>query len=68
MTKKRETLGRLRKKRDNLWKEFCSLPKKGSFSGLYISGELEKVQQRLDRLEGDRPSKRYYAVVNIDIG
>jgi hypothetical protein len=58
----------LRKKRDELWKRFCSLPRKESFSGLYISGELEKVQQELDRLEGSKPSKRYRMVINIEIG
>jgi hypothetical protein len=42
---------RLRKKRDTLWNDFNTMPRRESFSGLYVSGELEKVQQELDKLE-----------------
>jgi len=59
---------RLRKDRDRLWKEFCRLPRRSSFSGLAVSGELNKVQQELERLEGKRKSKRYYTEIDIEVG
>lgn len=65
---KKEKIARLREKRDGLWKEFCRLPKKGSFSGLHVSEQLDKVQQELDKLEGNRRSKRYYPEINIEVG
>lgn len=65
---KKETIAALRKKREQLWKRFCKVPKKGSFSGLEISRELEEIQQKLDKLEGNRKSKRYYPRIRIDIG
>jgi len=70
MTKKQKEakiLG-LRKKRDDLWREFTSLPRRSSFSGIDVSGRLNKVQQELDKLEGDIRSKRYYTEINIEIG
>ncbi|TSC60219.1 MAG: hypothetical protein LiPW15_97 [Parcubacteria group bacterium LiPW_15] len=58
---------RLRKKRDEIWKAFLKLPKRGSFSGIHLANQLEKVQQQLDKLEGKRKSKRYLAEVHIEI-
>lgn len=46
--------------------KFKSLPKKGSFSGLYLSGEIERLQQHLDSL-GDK-GKRFYPEVSIEVG
>ncbi len=70
MTKRdkvRRRILRLRKERDELWKAFNGLPRKESFSGLGLSGKLNKVQQELDALEGSRRSKRYYTEINIEI-
>ena len=64
---KREKILKLRKKRNELWKKFCDLQKKGSFAGLSISGDLNRIQQKLDELEGSRPSKRYYTEINIEV-
>ena len=47
-------------------KRFKSLPKKGSFSGLHLSGEIERLQQHLDSL-GDK-GKRFYPEVTIEVG
>lgn len=66
MTKK-EKIAKLQEERDELWKKFRRLPKKGSFSGLRVSSELEKIQQELDKLEGDKRSKRYYPEISIEI-
>jgi hypothetical protein len=55
---------RLRKKRDRLYHEFNTMPRRSSFSGLHVSGELDDVQQELDRLEV-RKSKRYYTEIDI---
>ncbi|MDP3954468.1 MAG: hypothetical protein Q8Q06_03585 [bacterium] len=63
--KKKRRVKELRAERDKLWDKFLNLPKKSSFSGLNISGKLERVQQELDRLEGDVKSKRYYPTVRI---
>jgi len=57
----------LRGFRDLLWVEWCSLPRRDSFSGLYISGELNEVQQKLDQRERI-PSTRYYTNTNIEVG
>jgi hypothetical protein len=65
---KEEKIVRLRKKRDKLWQEFCRLPRKESFSGLHISEQLNKVQQELDKLEGNKKSKRYYTEISIEMG
>jgi len=65
---KKEKILRLQKKRDKLWKEFCRLPRKESFSGLHVSELLNKVQQELDKLEGSKKSKRYYTEINIEVG
>jgi len=59
---------RLQKERDQLWQEFCRLPKRSSFSGLFIAGRLEKVQNELDELEGDEISVRYYPEITIELG
>ncbi len=67
-TRKKEKIVKLRKQRDELWKLFCGLPKKDSFSGIGIGGRLNEVQQELDKLEGSRKSKRYYTEINIDVG
>jgi vacuolar-type H+-ATPase subunit D/Vma8 len=58
----------LKEKRDLLWKYFCQIPKKGSFSGLAIGQKLENVQNELDILEGENKSERYYPKIRIDIG
>ena len=63
--KKKRRLKELRAERDELWYKFLRLPRKDSFSGLNILGRLERVQQELDRLEGDVKSKRYYPIVRI---
>ena len=65
--KKKRKIARLRKKRDELWKDFCRMPRRESFSGLYVAGQLEKVQQELDRLESNGRSKRYYPRINIEV-
>lgn len=67
MTKKEE-IEKLRRKRDELWEKFCRLPKKGSFSGLHVSEQLESVQQKLDKLESAKRSKRYYPNITIETG
>jgi len=59
---------RLQKERDQLWQEFCCLPKRSSFSGLFLAGRLEKVQNELDELEGDEISARYYPEITIELG
>lgn len=58
----------LRKKRDELWAKFNRLEKKGSFSGLNIAQELDEIQNKLDNLEGDKPSERYYSRINWEMG
>ena len=63
----KEEVKRLQKRRDKLWEDFCRLPKKDSFSGLRISGELNAVQQKLDKLEGNKRSKRHYTEINIEV-
>ena len=62
------TIKRLRKERDRLWKEFNRLPRRSSFSGLSLSKKLDTLQQVLDKLEGDRPSKRYEWTINVEVG
>ncbi|MDP1688929.1 MAG: hypothetical protein Q8L47_02255 [bacterium] len=64
---KREKIVKLRNKRDVLWKKYCHLPRRDSFSALHISGQLNKVQQKLDKLEGDKRSKRYYPEINVEV-
>ena len=54
----------LRRKKENLWKDFCALPKKDSFSGLHLAEQLDKTQQELNELEGDKRSSRHY--IDID--
>ena len=63
-----EKLAKLRRERDEFWRAFSRLPKKGSFSAIHLSGKLNKIQQALDRLEnGRKKSKRYYPEVKIDV-
>lgn len=64
--KKERKIAGLRKRRDELWKDFCRMPRKESFSGIYVANQLEKVQQELDKLEGDKRSKRYYPQISIE--
>jgi len=64
---KREKILKLRKKRNKLWEKFCGLQKKDSFAGWEISGDLNKIQQKLDELEGSSPSKRYYTEINTEV-
>jgi hypothetical protein len=66
MTKQKK-IAKLQKKRDELWKDFCRMPRRESFSGMYVAGQLEKVQQELDKLEGAKRSKRYYPKISIEI-
>ncbi len=65
--KKKRKIARLQKKRDELWKDFCRMPRRESYSGIYVAGQLDKVEQELDKLEGDKQSKRYYPRINIEI-
>lgn len=65
--KKEAKIAKLRKKRDELWKNFCRMPRRESFSGLQMAEKLDKVQQELDKLEGAKRSKRYYPEINIEI-
>ena len=65
--KKRKKIEKLQKKRDELWKDFCRMPRRESFSGIHVAGQLEKVQQELDKLEGNKPSKRYYPKISIEM-
>ena len=65
--RKERKIARLQKKRDKLWKDFCRMPRRESFSGMHVAGQLDKVEQELDRLEGDKPSKRYYPRIDIEI-
>lgn len=58
---------KLRKKRDYCWQQFCRLPKRNSISGLAYYDELNKVQQQLDELEGNKRSKRYCPEIDIEI-
>ncbi len=70
MTRKEEKqakIRQLRKDRDMLWKRFQILPRKESFSGLYLSGELDRVQKELDILEGNHPSKRYSIEIRVEV-
>jgi len=66
-TPKEKTIARLQKKRDKLWSDFCRMPRRESFSGIYVAGELDKVQKKLDELEGNKRSKRYYPKINIEV-
>jgi hypothetical protein len=45
---------------------FYRLPKKGSYSGIYYAGEIDRIQKELDIL-GDK-SKRTYPEVTIEVG
>ena len=65
--KKERKIARLREKRDKLWKDFCRMPRRESLSGIYVAGQLDKIEQELDKLEGNRRSKRYYPEINIEI-
>lgn len=65
--KKKKKIEKLQKKRDELWKDFWRMPRRESFSGIYVAEQLEKIQQELDKLEGDKPSKRYYPKINFEI-
>ena len=65
--REKEKIEKLQKRRDQLWEDFCRLSKKDSFSGLRISGELNAVQQKLDKLEGNKRSKRHYTEINIEV-
>jgi hypothetical protein len=47
-------------------KKFKALPKRGSFSGIHLSGEIDRLQKRLDEL-GDK-GDRYYPEVTIEVG
>ena len=67
MTQKEKTIARLQKERDKLWSDFCRMPRRESFSGIHVAGQLEKVQQKLDKLEGNKRSKRYYPQINIEV-
>jgi hypothetical protein len=67
MTKKEKTIARLQKKRDEFWRDFCRMPRRESFSGFYVAGQLDKVQQELDKLEGKKRSKRYRPQINIEV-
>lgn len=64
---KQEKIAKLCKKRDKLWKSFCRMPRRESFSGLHVSEQLNKVQQQLDKLEGAKRSKRYYTEISIEV-
>jgi hypothetical protein len=64
---KKQKIVKLRKKRDEFWKDFCRMARRDSFSGIHIAGQLEKIQQELDKLEGSRRSKRYYPEINIEV-
>jgi len=63
---KKDKIAQLRKKRDELWRSFCRMPRRESFSGLSVSAQLNKVQQELDILEGAKRSKRYHTKINIE--
>jgi len=65
--KRKRKIARLQKKRDELWGNFCRMPRRESFSGIHVANQLEKVQQELDKLEGDKRSKRYYPQINIEV-
>ena len=67
MTQKEKTIARLQKERDKLWSDFCRMPRRESFSGMHVAGQLEKVQQKLDKLEGNKRSKRYHPQINIEV-
>ena len=60
-------IAKLQRERDKLWSEFCRMPRRESFSGLYVAGKLEKVQQKLDELEGKNRSRRYYPTIHIEV-
>lgn len=57
----------LRRERDKLWRNFCRMPRRSSFSGLHVASELERVQRELDRRERIR-TKRYYPEMTIEVG
>lgn len=67
ITPKEKTIARLQKKRDELWSDFCRMPRRESYSGLHVAGKLDKVQKKLDELEGNKRSKRYYPKINIEV-
>lgn len=64
---RQQKIEKLQKKRDELWKDFWRMPRRESFSGIHVAGQLEKVQQELDKLEGDKPSKRFYPKISIEM-
>lgn len=53
---------RLRKKRDSLWREFCRMPRRSSFSGLQMADRTEDqygvweqgVGRRIGQMERSR--------------
>ena len=63
---KRSKILRLKKELQVALKEFHSLPKKSSFSGIHLSEKIDRIQKRLDAL-GDT-SKRHYIEIDIEIG
>lgn len=65
-TARNKKIEKLQKERDRLWKDFWRMPRRESFSGLHVAGKLDKVQRELDKLEGDKRSKRYRAEINIE--
>lgn len=60
---KEEKIKKLRAERDVLWKKWNGLQKKNSFSGISVSGDLNRVQQELDELDDD--SERYFTEINM---
>ena len=62
----RKKIAALKKKVAEAIKKFDSLPRRDSFSGLHLGGEINRIQQELDRL-GDK-SKRHYPEITIEIG
>ena len=66
-TKKEKRITKLRRERDRLWRSFCKMPRRDSFSGLHVADEVERVQQELDKLEGKNKSKRYYPELSIEL-
>ena len=60
-------LDALRSERDSLWSDFCRMPRRESFSGLHVAGELDRCQRCLDLLEGNERTRRHVAEISIEV-
>lgn len=59
-------IGRLKSDLVSATAKFNHLPRRESFSGLHWAGEIDRLQQELDKL-GDK-SERMYPEISIEVG